>query len=49
MFGGLVARHHDGILISAGDKLIMHNSRISEIFKESTLEKGYNRKFSKDL
>ncbi|TNV86884.1 hypothetical protein FGO68_gene8607 [Halteria grandinella] len=41
MFGGLVAKHHDGILITAGEKIIMHNGRVSEIFAHQPIpDKG---------
>ncbi|TNV86806.1 hypothetical protein FGO68_gene15757 [Halteria grandinella] len=32
LFENLINSHHDGILITAGDKILLHNNRVSKIF-----------------
>lgn len=36
MFAGLVKNHHDGILVTVENRVILHNTRINQIFPDNT-------------
>ncbi|TNV85571.1 hypothetical protein FGO68_gene10683 [Halteria grandinella] len=39
MLGGLVKNHHDGIVATVGERIILRNSRVSQIFESNSPEK----------